>query len=166
MQKIKVSYKYTCAAIISGCLSVFIMFTVYAQGKKNIPPGQNIDQPYISWVNQYPAFKDGKEKKNVFVRFFDFIIKKNAQRSLVRPVGVFANGLLDFCVLDQGSQTIFDIKDNKGDIPRCIKRKENNFTSLVGICSTPDKEILFTDSRLNKIFVVSADKKKLSVLND
>ena len=166
MQRVKISYKYTPAAIISGCLSVFIIFTVHAQSGKSISPGQNADQPYVSWVSQYPAFKDGKEKKNTFVRIFEFLIKKNAQRSLVRPVGVLATGPLDFCVLDQGSQTIFNVQDNKGDIPRCIKRKENNFTSLVGICSMPDHEILFTDSRLNKIFVVSADKKKLSVLND
>ena len=160
------SYKYRYTAIISCCLSVFIIFTVNAQSKTSNSNGRNAGQPYVLWVNQYPAFKEGKEKKNVFIRIFNFIIKKNQQRSLVRPIGVLASSPHDFYVLDQGSQTIFDVEDNKGDIPRCIKRKENNFTSLVGICSMPDHEILFTDSRLNKIFVVSADKKKLTVLND
>lgn len=137
-----------------------------AQDSTNAMLVHNVDQPYISWVSQYPAAKQENKKQNVFKRIFYFLIKKDKQQSLVRPVAIVAAGTTDFCVLDQGCRSIFDIKDTKADIPRCIKKKENYFTSLVGICSLPDNQMLFTDSRLNKIFIVSADKKKLNVFND
>lgn len=150
--------------VLNTCILILITITAKAQNNTSILP--NTDQPYVSWVNQYPAFKEEHKKQNTFKRVINFLIKKDKQRSLVRPVAVLAAGTNDFCVLDQGSQTIFEVEDNKGDIPRCVKKKENYFTSLVGMCSLPGGEMLFTDSRLNKIFVVSPDKKKLSVLND
>jgi len=147
------------------CFFMLVVIAARAQDSTALQAG-NTDQPYISWVSQYPAAKEDGKKQNALKRTFNFLIKKDKQQSLVRPVAIAAAGTADFCVLDQGGRTIFDVADNKANVPRCIRKKENYFTSLVGICMLPDKEILFTDSRLNKIFIVSADNKKMNVFND
>jgi DNA-binding beta-propeller fold protein YncE len=72
----------------------------------------------------------------------------------------------NFWVLDQGQETIYEVQKNKLQKPRAIKKKDNFFTSLVGVCSMPNGDILFTDSRLNKVFIIDHDKKKLASLND
>ena len=56
--------------------------------------------------------------------------------------------------------------NNVGNGPRFIEKKNKNLASLVGICKFHDNEILFTDSYLNKIFLVDVQKKEFSVLND
>lgn len=83
-----------------------------------------------------------------------------------RPVSVVAATPADFMVFDQGSETIFQVQKNKVEIPRPVKKKENYFTSLVGSCALPGNDILFTDSRLNDVFRLSADRKKLDIFND
>ncbi len=162
----KLWFKFICKPALPVCFFMIITIVAKAQDSTNALPAHSGDQPYISWISQYPAAKKEDKKQNAFKRIFNFLIKKDKQQTLVRPVAIVAAGTNDFCVLDQGCRTIFDVADTKADIPRCIKKKENYFTSLVGICSLPDKQMLFTDSRLNKIFIVSADKKKLSVFND
>ena len=53
-----------------------------------------------------------------------------------------------------------------GEIPHYLIKKNIEFPSLVGICETSPGEILFTDSYLNKIFLLSAINKELKLLND
>ncbi len=132
-----------------------------ASAKKNI--GTNA---YVSWVAQYPAIKTGKPKHYILNKVVEFLIGKSKERSLLRPMSLIASSPNNLTILDQGSKTIFQIEGNNEYIPHAIKKKENYFTSLVGVCSLPGGEILFTDSRLNKIYLISADKKKLKVFNN
>jgi hypothetical protein len=120
---------------------------------------------YISWVSQYPSGTLHK-KNRVLRKIVEIIIGEKRQRVLLRPISVIATDPGNFMILDQGSQTIFNVEDNDQKIPHCIKRKENYFTSLIGACALPGGEMLFTDSRLNKIYAISADRKKLRELND
>jgi len=124
------------------------------------------DHPYISWVSQYPALKITGVKHSTFRRIFDFLIQKNKGDVLTRPVGILAGDPANFWVLDQGDELVFQVQKNKAEVPRSIKKKENYFTSLIGVCSMPGGNILFTDSRLNKVFVLKEGEKKLSILND
>ena len=157
---------FKCGGILGIVLCFSVVYAIQAQSRHGSAQGQSDALPYISWVGQYPAVKEGTEKKSGARRVYEFLIRKNEQRSLVRPVGVLATGPNDLFILDQGSRSGFDIQDKKCDIPRCFRKKENYFTSLVGICSMPNGEMLFTDSRLNKVYRISADKKKLTELND
>ena len=153
-------------AIFGVVFFVGVAGDLFGQDKTMGTTGQTSDQPYIAWVSQYPVGSGNVKKKSAGKRIYDFLVRKNNQPSLIRPVGVLANTPSDFFVLDQGSQLIFSVEDNRGDIPRCIRKKENYFTSLVGICSVPGGIVLFTDSRLNKIFSISTDRKTVTVLND
>ena len=121
---------------------------------------------YVSWVSQYPEIHAGKEKNRVLKKIGEILIGKKKQHNLVRPVSVIALNPKDFTVLDQGCQTILQVQGNDAELPHCLKKKENFFTSLVGVCALPGGELLFTDSRLSKIYSMSADKRKLRVLND
>jgi len=124
------------------------------------------DHPYISWVSQYPALKSREAKHSTFRRIFDFLVQKNKGEVLTRPVGILAADPANFWVLDQGDELVFQVQKNKAEVPRTIKKKENYFTSLIGVCSMPGGNILFTDSRLNKVFVMNKGEKKLTILND
>ena len=151
----------------SASAGIFMLFVCWhhAQAQNNSSNNKKTEDPSIAWVSQYPASK-GNKKQNTVTRVYEFLVKKNKQRTLVRPVAILPKSPADFCVLDQGGQTIFNIEEKKTEILRCIKKKENYFTSLVGVCALPGGEILFSDSRLNKVFLIGADKKKLAPLND
>ena len=137
-----------------------------AQGIAKGDTANNSDHPYISWVSQYPAHKTGEVKRSTVRRIYEFLVQKNKETSLTRPVGILASSPANFWVLDQGDEQLLQVEKNKAEIPRSIRKKENYFTSLIGVCSLPNGNILFTDSRLNKVFVLGEGQKKLSVLND
>ncbi len=152
--------------IIYSLFWASFVFTSNAQGKATGAIEDNSDHPYVSWVSQYPGHKKSEVKQSTARRIYEFLIQKNKENAMARPVGVLAMNPANFWVLDQGDETVFEVKKNKLEIPRSIKKKESYFTSLVGVCSMPDGNILFTDSRLNKVFLYSAGEKKLSELND
>ena len=158
--------KYLSGLFITALFCVSLVFTSNAQGKVPGNIQDNTDHPYISWVSQYPVHKEHEAKQNAARKIYDFLVKKNKESTLTRPVGVFAANPADFWVLDQGDETVLQVQKNKVEIPRSIRKKENYFTSLVGVCALPDGDILFTDSRLNKVFLLSVVQKKLSILND
>jgi DNA-binding beta-propeller fold protein YncE len=143
-----------------------LVFTGSAQDKGPGITEENSRHPYISWVSQYPAHKEGEVKQSTAKRIYDFLVQKNKQATLSRPVSVIGNNPGSFWVLDQGDETIGEIKKNKLEIPKSIKKKANYFTSLVSECILPDGSILFTDSRLNKVFLLDIASKKASPIND
>lgn len=118
----------------------------------------------VNWVNQIPSLKaeTKKSKKGWFKRLF---LGKNEQTTLQKPVGVIGFDHEDCIIFDQGNGTIFIAEDNKLKIPKFLRKKDTYYPSLVGACMLPDKQILFTDSKLNKIFAFSADRKQVTELN-
>ena len=118
----------------------------------------------IQWVGQFPmANKTAKTKKSGWISRFLFGKKNDFE--IIKPVAILASSPQDFSILDQGSGTIFNIKDNHKKIPKILKKNKTNFPSLVSFSALPNYEILFTDSRLNKIFKLNEKEKKLVVLN-
>ena len=161
------NFKILSKLLITGILVNLIIIKVYAQDSLSVKQRANTAPSYISWISQYPVYKDKKTQPN-FLKFLVTLVfgKSKKEQPLTRPVAVCAVSPQNFMILDQGSKSIFDVQDKKADIPRCIKKKGDYFSSLVGMCSLPDNEILFTDSRLNKIYRLSANRKKETVLND
>ena len=119
----------------------------------------------VSWVNQIPLLKEDakQENKGWFKRL---LFGKSDLTGLQKPVGIIGIDPKNCIVFDQGNGTIFIANDNKLEIPKSLRKKETYFPSLVGACMLPDKRILFTDSKLNKIFTLSEDKKQITVLNN
>jgi len=140
--------------------------TSHAQSTQNthISPANNA--PYVGWLSQYPVIKQHKIKATFWHYLVEKIIGKSKQFAITRPVFVLADDPLTMAILDQSKSTIFLVKSKKVDIPRALRRREDYYTSMVYACKNNEDEILFTDSRLNKVFVLSKDGKTIRVLND
>jgi DNA-binding beta-propeller fold protein YncE len=144
------------------CLIILICILV---NKHNTIKAQSSDQTHILWVKEYPEKKTANKPK-FSKRLVEFILGVKNATTLSKPVSLYATNPSTFIVLDQGIQSILDVKNDIAEIPHIIKKKYPQLTSLVGICAMPNNDILFTESRLNKIFVLNSDKKKISILND
>ena len=118
----------------------------------------------VQWVNQIPALKedDRKLKKGWLKRL---ILGKEDITAFQKPVNVIGFSPDNCMVFEQGNGTLFIIENDKIEIPKLLRKKSTYFPSLIGACVLPDKSVLFTDSKLNKIFTLSEDKKRLTELN-
>ncbi|NVO01264.1 MAG: 6-bladed beta-propeller [Bacteroidetes bacterium] len=137
----------------------------YAQndlGKDNF---QNGDINYVKYINQFPSIDKGKSS-NFFEKVTDFIIGEKETPLLIKPMSVIAINPDSFQILDQGNGLVFQIQNQESEIPKFFKKRKDKLTSLVGICENSTKDVLITDSKLNKIFKISADKKSITILND
>jgi len=124
-----------------------------------------IESNNIRWVNQIPALKeDKKPSKKGWLKHL--ILGKKELTSLQKPVAIIGLDPSNCIILDQGNGTLF-MADNKApEIPKFLRKKNTHFPSLVGACILPDDRVLFTDSKLNKIFVLGENKKQFKILND
>jgi len=118
----------------------------------------------VNWVNQIPSLK-GETKKSNKGWFKRLLLGKSDITTLQKPVGMIGFDHADCIIFDQGNGTIFIAEDNKLEIPKFLRKDETYYPSLVGACMLPDQRILFTDSKLNKIFSFSADRKQVTELN-
>ena len=52
----------------------------------------------------------------------------------------------------------FEVKDGDGALIRSIRKADQAYPSLVGLCRMPGGDLLFTDSRLNRVQRVAGEK--------
>ena len=147
-------------------LAALLLLAIPANaGAKTIGNDKDL-QPSVIWVSQFPAWQAVETKKNSFKRIYDFLVQKGKDKKIGRPIAIVANSPTDYWIVDQGGKTIFKVENKKVRQPFCIKDKEDYFSSLVGSCKLPDGRLLFSDSKLNQVFIISADGKSLSTLGD
>jgi DNA-binding beta-propeller fold protein YncE len=149
--------------LIAG-LFLFSVNTVQSQDTTYVDVLDFSETNTVSWVNQIPTLKQDKkrEKKGWFKKL---LFGKNGTISFQKPVNVIGMNLDNCIIFDQGNGTIFISEDDKLEIPKLLRKKETYFPSLVGACMLPGNRLLFTDSKLNKIFTLSEDQKVLTELN-
>lgn len=157
----------TTFSCFSSLLITFLVIpTSPAQEIPQKKSSTSLEKAEIKWIGQWPSDESKlQEKKDSKKQVLNFIIGKK-KIILKRPVSVLASNQHSFWILDQGNNAVFQVDGDVGKIPHFIDKKNDNYTSLVGICKFHDKEILFTDSRSNKIFLVNTEKKECKVLND
>lgn len=156
---------YTYGLILLSFLIFSLAMSSQAQDIANSDYILNSDTTFIRWVDQYPSKEIKKEKKGIFNKIGKFFFGKTSV-VLIKPVSVLGVTPDNFWVLDQGSGKILQIQKQEGNVPKFIDRNFSNLRSLVGICSMPDRRILFTESGINKIFKIAPDKKEIKILND
>lgn len=120
----------------------------------------------IQWISQFPPAKKDKEKSSLPKKISDIIIGKNDQLELIKPMSVLALNPDTFIVFDQEKGQPFNVKNQQLEFIKCFKKKNAYFPSLVNSSFVSDSRIIFTDSRLNKIFYILADQKEVNILND
>ena len=118
----------------------------------------------IKFIAQYPD-KTG-DKNNSIKTFFSEIIFGKKAGLIRKPVSLVAANPDHFWLLDQGNGVLVERTDNTGKIPQAIIKSKLTFQSLVGICDIQGKDLLFTDSRENRIYRYSIQSKKLESFND
>ncbi len=118
----------------------------------------------VKWVEEYPP--PGKIKSNSFGEKVSGIVLGKKEISLMKPFGVLAKNNRDFWILDQGVGTLIHVSHNESTVPAVLKKQKTSYPSLAGLCAFGENRLLFTDSRLNKIFLFYTDRKKVKTLND
>jgi DNA-binding beta-propeller fold protein YncE len=123
------------------------------------------EYPRVEWVKNWPS-ADNKKTKKKFKDQFNAVLFGIKAPVLNNPVAVLANSPDDFWILDQGNKTVFRVQKGVGDIPHSIAKSDLDLSSLVGICAGANSDILFTDSKAQKIYRISTEKKKPEIVND
>lgn len=151
---------------------VFYCFCALGQDVDALTPIQTYSDYEIRWVSQYPAGKekkttDKKERKRGRKKnwFTDLIFGKSPD-NLVKPMSLVAMNPDTYWVADQGNGSLFQVFNQEGKIIQFENKGFESIPSMVGSCFTPDRKILFTDSKLNQVFQFVPDNNELQILND
>lgn len=123
------------------------------------------DLTYVRWVSEYPSPDSKGHKKGIFGRIGEFIFGPGAL-VLTKPMAIFAQSPENYYVLDQKTVSLTHIHEQKGSTLKPKSKLVNPPGSLVGLCDFPGRGFLITDSRINTLFVMSTDGKRVAVLND
>jgi DNA-binding beta-propeller fold protein YncE len=145
---------------------VLLYLSIYLYGQNTVLPVSVVksDDPYIKWIGSMP---DGSSGENVgfFEKIFNFITGSEPV-IFNNPVNVYANSLSNYLIVNQGNGNIIQIRDDEMEILSAFKKESIYFPSLVSLCPLSETGFLFTDSKLNKVFIISSDGKIITFLND
>ena len=161
----KIPTKYKIKKISILLFTVFVgIHASYAQDSTYVDVLDFFEMNQVNWVSQIPSLKEDvkKQSKGWFKRL---VLGKKEITTLQKPVMAIPLGINKTIILDQGNGTLFLTEEDKLTIPKILKKEETQFSSLVGACLLPNKDVLFTDSRLNGIYKLSADQKTISGFN-
>ena len=117
---------------------------------------QTESEYHISWMGQYPGIK-GEKKASFGERFSRIVFGQKAQE-VKKPFNIVADDPEHFWVLDQGAGGIFEVEDGEGAMIRSLRKADQEYPSLVGLCRMSGGDLLFTDSRLNRVQRVSGEQ--------
>jgi DNA-binding beta-propeller fold protein YncE len=146
-------------------VSLIINTNCQSQDTTKLKITRSLEKGKIQYVSQWPTVVGGNQKITFKQKINDLIFgKKNLE--LKRPVAMVATNQNTYWILDQQNNAVFQVNKESASIPRFIEKKNFNFASLVGMCNYHKNEFLFTDSYLNKIFLIRVEKKECVVLND
>jgi DNA-binding beta-propeller fold protein YncE len=123
------------------------------------------DLVYVRWVSEFPSGDKSRSKESVFSRIGKFVFGQKPT-VLTNPVAVFAISPDKYWTLDQKSNSVALIEEQKGSTLRPKSKLEELPSSLVSMCTLPDGRFLITDSRLGRVFLLSNDGKRVALLND
>lgn len=148
-----------------SCLLLLLISTYsFAQDSLNIS-FSTLKKAEIKWDSQWPTNIEIKKSNNLSSKINEIVLGKK-KYLLSKPVSLIVDSTNTYWVLDQGNKSIIEIKNNEGNVPHFIEKKIIDFPSLLGICCFNNNQIIFTDSYLNKIYLLNNEKKEFRVLND
>lgn len=110
----------------------------------------------IKWIAEYPG-EEGEHKGNFGDRVSRIVFGKKPQE-VIKPFNVLALDPQKFWILDQGAGGIFEVHKGRGSSLRSIKKAQQLYPSMVGICRMTEGDLLFTDSRLNQVIQITGDQ--------
>ncbi|HSO86729.1 MAG TPA: 6-bladed beta-propeller [Draconibacterium sp.] len=166
--------------LIESFLIIGIIFLQTAnstsQENSNKSNDQSEKQFTITYVGQFTSeiknnkkasetselYPNQSKKKN----WFSNLIFGKKPSTLIRPMTLLANTPDSLWIFDQGNGAIVKAVDGVGEITQFKNNKDVIFPSLVGSCFLSANNILFTDSKLNAVFIIDVKKNTFRILND
>ena len=133
-------------------------------GDSSIEETEKIEKK-IKWIGSFSSSNNFKQESSFANTLTNFLFGRE-ELQMSRPISlvVSPNGVID--ILDQGNGALLRV-DRKNQEMSAYPTVDNiAFPSLVGICKNGNNEILFTDSKLNKIFIQKSESKSQLSLND
>jgi len=139
----------------------FLSIHLHSQGQNIVSKtaAEKEDDQFIKWIANVP---DSHSSENIgfFEKIFNFVTGYEPV-VLNSPVCVYANSINDYIVANQGSGNVVQSKNDDLKILPVFKKETSYFPSLVNICPLKGDNYLLTDSKLNKIFLLSSDGKTI-----
>jgi DNA-binding beta-propeller fold protein YncE len=148
-------------------ITIFLLIlSIHLHGQNVVsnPGAEKSDDQFIKWIGNVPDVHSS-EDVGFFEKLFNFITG-NEPVLLNSPVCVYAKNPNDCIVANQGSGNIVESKNGELKILSGFKKESGYFPSLVSICQFKGGYFLITDSKLNKIFLMSSDGKSIKPFND
>ncbi len=129
---------------------------VFAQNIKSTPNTYSVE--FVESISS-----SGDVVNNSFLDKLSDLVFGSSSISFRNPISLVADTNNNIIVLDQGLQNIISLSKKNNFF---ITLEQKKFPSLVGVCFKNSKEILFTDSKLNKVFIYNTETKLYKILND
>jgi len=105
---------------------------------------------HVNYVGQIATERDLDQYKSTLSLLTDFIFG-DVTSKLRKPISLYIKDSTNMWVVDQGSNCIMCINKEE-NIFNTLDCEKIIFASLVGICKTNSDTILFSDSKLGKLF--------------
>ncbi len=112
----------------------------------------------VEWIKNFHEEDDVKTNRNIFSKFLS-LVTGDTEEKFIKPFNLVKYDENSYFILDQGRLTPLIVTPNGFEAVRNDKYKV--FPSLVGVCKFIDHKILFTDSKLSKIFIYDLSENKL-----
>ncbi|MBN1250847.1 MAG: 6-bladed beta-propeller [Bacteroidales bacterium] len=165
MQIIFLLHRIRVIKIIIALFLLMQSFDIAWSQDKTQQINRSTENQYIKWISSYPLSEKKNKNNGLKKRLANFIFGKSPI-IINKPLNILAQNPDFFWILDQGSGKIININHNSAVLPRFLNKSLNGFSSLVGICYVNNDILLFTDSRLNQIFLIDLADKEVVTLND
>ena len=126
---------------------------IYGQDQGLKKPEFSDENRFIRWVAELPS-DEIKESRGLFEKIFNLIVGEDPV-IFNSPIGVVAKGIQDYYIVNQGNGTIINFQNGKTSTLAPFKKSDRFYPSLVAICALDENDFLFSDSRLNRVFILS-----------
>ena len=110
----------------------------------------------IRWVTQFP--ENPSERKITLSERISGLVFGRKPPEVVKPFNVIAKDLQHFWILDQALGQVIEVESGEGQSLKSVQKQGTQLPSLVGICRIPGGDLIFTDSKLGKLFRVNPQK--------
>ncbi|MCF6270175.1 MAG: 6-bladed beta-propeller [Melioribacteraceae bacterium] len=127
-------------------------------------PAQNNEgsQFSIEWTKNFTSENEIKTEEGVFSKLINLVAGATEEK-LIKPFNLISLGIDTYFILDQGRFTPILVSNDGFEI---IQNEEyKTFPSLVGVCKFKEGSLLFTDSKLSKIFIYNFIEEDLKVFS-
>lgn len=142
--------------------SLFLYICLIFPLSQSIGQVDNASNFSVEWIKEISYEKDINTDDSMISNLLKMVTGDSELR-LVKPFNLVQIDSTSYFILDQGLSAPLIASENGFEI---IGTEEyNSFPSLVGVCKFKQSKILFTDSKLSKIFIYDRLKEEVNIFN-